>query len=179
VLQLWDGRLGDAAGLVWYLTRRASADPGWLQRDSSPTSFSARFMPVVWGVVPQRPAFVGLEQCGGTRLTPSHCTRRFESSSPAIRPQVGASISTMPPKRQHHDEASAIKEKLQGARDRRNGRAAATNGSSLKEVDNASVHSGQTSIDSNPSNVCISRASQAFGGRVTTTVGACEAHHPQ
>lgn len=62
----------------------------------------------------------------------------------------------MPPKRQHNDEAVPTnKEKLQNARDRRNGRAHATNGSSLKEVDNASVHSGQTSSDSNPSNVGV------------------------
>lgn len=52
----------------------------------------------------------------------------------------------MPPKR-NHDDASSLKEK---AKARRNGPGNATNG---KEVDNASVHSGQTSSDSNPSNV--------------------------
>ncbi|KAF1913286.1 hypothetical protein BDU57DRAFT_522096 [Ampelomyces quisqualis] len=60
----------------------------------------------------------------------------------------------MPPKRQHNDDAVPTnKEKLQNARDRRNGRAHATNGSSLKEVDHASVHSGQTASESNPSNI--------------------------
>ncbi|KAH3915548.1 hypothetical protein HBI56_148690 [Parastagonospora nodorum] len=59
----------------------------------------------------------------------------------------------MPPKKQHHDETQSVKEKLQGSRNPRNGRATVLNGSALKEVDNASVHSGQTSSDSNPSNI--------------------------
>ncbi|KAH8729004.1 hypothetical protein GQ44DRAFT_737185 [Phaeosphaeriaceae sp. PMI808] len=61
----------------------------------------------------------------------------------------------MPPKKNYDDNTQLLKEKLQGAnaRDRRNGRANATNGSSLKEVDNVSTNSGQTSSDSNPSNI--------------------------
>jgi hypothetical protein len=59
----------------------------------------------------------------------------------------------MPPKKQHHDETQSVKEKLQGSRNPRTGRATVLNGSNLKEVDNASVHSGQTSTDSNASNV--------------------------
>jgi hypothetical protein len=61
----------------------------------------------------------------------------------------------MPPKRTHpHDEAHAsLKDKLQtlqgsNARGgRRNGGPTALNGSNLKEVDNASTNSGQTSTD--------------------------------
>jgi histone deacetylase complex subunit SAP30 len=61
----------------------------------------------------------------------------------------------MPPKRTHaHDEAHAsLKDKLQNLHGsnarggRRNGGASALNGSSLKEVDNASTNSGQTSTD--------------------------------
>jgi histone deacetylase complex subunit SAP30 len=58
----------------------------------------------------------------------------------------------MPPKKQYDDNTQLLKEKLQGA-SRRNGRVSTTNGSNLKEVDNASTNSGQTSNDSNPSNV--------------------------
>jgi hypothetical protein len=58
----------------------------------------------------------------------------------------------MPPKKQYDDSTQLLKEKLQGA-SRRNGRVSTTNGSNLKEVDNASTNSGQTSSDSNPSNV--------------------------
>jgi hypothetical protein len=76
----------------------------------------------------------------------------------------------MPPKKQH-DDAAAIKEKLQGARDRRNGRANAVNGSNLKEVDNASVHSGQTNSDSNSSNVRL----VGFGLTFSTTVASARA----
>jgi hypothetical protein len=61
----------------------------------------------------------------------------------------------MPPKRtQAHDEAhTSLKDKLQNLQGsnarggRRNGGAGALNGSSLKEVDNASTNSGQTSTD--------------------------------
>jgi histone deacetylase complex subunit SAP30 len=69
----------------------------------------------------------------------------------------------MPPKKQHTDDTQAIKEKLQGSRNPRNGRANAPNGSSLKEVDNASVGSGQTSGESNLSNVSfVSGARSSF-----------------
>jgi histone deacetylase complex subunit SAP30 len=63
----------------------------------------------------------------------------------------------MPPKKNHDDSTQLLKEKLQGAnaRDRRNGKAAAANGSSLKEVDNASTNSGQTLNDNNSSNVSL------------------------
>ena len=61
----------------------------------------------------------------------------------------------MPPKKTYDDSTQLLKEKLQGAnaRDRRNGKSNVTNGSSLKEVDNASTNSGQTSTDSSSSNV--------------------------
>ncbi|KAH7064037.1 hypothetical protein BKA63DRAFT_177616 [Paraphoma chrysanthemicola] len=58
----------------------------------------------------------------------------------------------MPPKKavDEHTQTQLLKEKLQGAnaRDRRNGRSNATGGSGLKEVDNASTNSGQTTNDS-------------------------------
>ncbi|RII05836.1 hypothetical protein CUC08_Gglean009051 [Alternaria sp. MG1] len=61
----------------------------------------------------------------------------------------------MPPKRTHaHDEAhTSLKDKLQNLQGsnarggRRNGGPNVANGSALKEVDNASTHSGQTSTD--------------------------------
>jgi len=64
----------------------------------------------------------------------------------------------MPPKRTHDDAQTSLKEKLQtlqgtNARGRRNGVTNAINGSSLKEVDNASTNSGQTSTDLSSSNV--------------------------
>jgi hypothetical protein len=61
----------------------------------------------------------------------------------------------MPPKKTYDDSTQLLKEKLQGAnaRDRRNGKANVTTGSSLKEVDNASTNSGQTTSDSSSSNV--------------------------
>lgn len=60
----------------------------------------------------------------------------------------------MPPKRNAED-VQTLKEKLQStnARGRRNGGAHPANGSSLKEVDNASTNSGQTSNDLDTSNV--------------------------
>jgi hypothetical protein len=64
----------------------------------------------------------------------------------------------MPPKKIHDDSTQLLKEKLQGANARRNGKAAATNGSGLKEVDNASTNSGQTNADSNSSNVSLNTA---------------------
>lgn len=72
---------------------------------------------------------------------------------------VRDSTRAMPPKRTH-DEAqpASLKEKLQhlqgtNARGRRNGGANTINGSGLKEVDNASTNSGQTSSDLSSSNV--------------------------
>ncbi|KAH9868924.1 hypothetical protein J1614_007999 [Plenodomus biglobosus] len=67
----------------------------------------------------------------------------------------------MPPKRSHDEsQPASLKEKLQhlqtsnaNARGRRNGGANAINGSSLKEVDNASTNSGQTCSDSSSSNI--------------------------
>lgn len=60
----------------------------------------------------------------------------------------------MPPKKNYDDSTQLLKEKLQNTNGRgRNGKAATTNGSSLKEVDNASTNSGQTSNESNSSNV--------------------------
>lgn len=61
----------------------------------------------------------------------------------------------MPPKRTHNtDEAhTSLKDKLQNLQGpnargvRRNGGPGAMNGSSLKEVDNASTNSGHTSTD--------------------------------
>jgi len=60
----------------------------------------------------------------------------------------------MPPKRNTED-VQTLKEKLQStnARGRRTGGTHPTNGSSLKEVDNASTNSGQTSNDLDTSNV--------------------------
>lgn len=60
----------------------------------------------------------------------------------------------MPPKRNTED-VQTLKEKLHNtnARGRRTGGTQATNGSSLKEVDNASTNSGQTSNDVDTSNV--------------------------
>ncbi|KAJ4337907.1 hypothetical protein N0V95_008202 [Ascochyta clinopodiicola] len=63
----------------------------------------------------------------------------------------------MPPKRNAED-VQTLKEKLQNthattnARGRRTGGTHAANGSSLKEVDNASTNSGQTSSDLDTSN---------------------------
>ncbi|KAF9694003.1 hypothetical protein EKO04_007770 [Ascochyta lentis] len=61
----------------------------------------------------------------------------------------------MPPKRNAED-VQTLKEKLQNsstnARGRRTGGTQAANGSSLKEVDNASTNSGQTSSDLDTSN---------------------------
>jgi hypothetical protein len=66
----------------------------------------------------------------------------------------------MPPKKNvdENTPTQLLKEKLQGAnsRDRRNGRANAAGGSGLKEVDNASTNSGQTTHDST-SNVSATR----------------------
>ena len=64
----------------------------------------------------------------------------------------------MPPKRNPEDPPQNLKEKLQSlqstnARGRRNGGANTMNGSNLKEVDNASTNSGQTSNDLSSSNV--------------------------
>lgn len=64
----------------------------------------------------------------------------------------------MPPKRNPDDPPQNLKEKLQNlqnanARGRRNGGANVMNGSSLKEVDNASTNSGQTSNDVSSSNI--------------------------
>ncbi len=61
---------------------------------------------------------------------------------------------TMPPKRNPED-VQTLKEKLHNtnARGRRTGGTQPTNGSSLKEVDNASTNSGQTSNDLDTSNV--------------------------
>lgn len=64
----------------------------------------------------------------------------------------------MPPAKRVHDDAQQLKEKLhslQGtnARGRRIGGTNATNGSNLKEVDNASTHSGQTLSEASSSNV--------------------------
>ncbi|KAJ4363049.1 hypothetical protein N0V83_010167 [Neocucurbitaria cava] len=64
----------------------------------------------------------------------------------------------MPPKRNPEDAPQNLKEKLQSlqgtnARGRRNGGANAMNGSSLKEVDNASTNSGQTTNDLSSSNI--------------------------
>jgi histone deacetylase complex subunit SAP30 len=61
----------------------------------------------------------------------------------------------MPPKKTYDDSTQLLKEKLQGANVRRNGKAAATNGSGLKEVDNASTNSGHTNTDLNSSNVSL------------------------
>jgi hypothetical protein len=60
----------------------------------------------------------------------------------------------MPPKRNTED-VQTLKEKLYNtnARGRRTGGTHPTNGSSLKEVDNASTNSGQTSNDLDTSNV--------------------------
>ncbi|KAH9877046.1 hypothetical protein IAQ61_002407 [Plenodomus lingam] len=74
----------------------------------------------------------------------------------------------MPPKRTHDEpQPGSLKEKLQhlqasnaNARGRRNGGANTMNGSSLKEVDNASTNSGQTSHDSSSSSSNIKWASQ-------------------
>ncbi|OAL48001.1 hypothetical protein IQ07DRAFT_514905 [Pyrenochaeta sp. DS3sAY3a] len=64
----------------------------------------------------------------------------------------------MPPKRNPDDGPQNLKEKLQNlqnanARGRRNAGMVAANGSTLKEVDNASTNSGQTSNDSSSSNI--------------------------
>lgn len=79
----------------------------------------------------------------------------------------------MPPKR-NHDEAqtASLKEKLQhiqgtNPRGRRNG--GTTNGSNLKEVDNASTNSGQTSNDLNSSNVSYAPAPLQVPHRRPTT----------
>ncbi|KAF1830714.1 hypothetical protein BDW02DRAFT_591650 [Decorospora gaudefroyi] len=59
----------------------------------------------------------------------------------------------MPPKRHHDETSSSLKEKLQNIQGpnarggRRNGATNTINGSSLKEVDNASTNSGLTSAD--------------------------------
>ena len=60
----------------------------------------------------------------------------------------------MPPKRNTED-VQTLKEKLHNTntRGRRTGGTHAANGSSLKEVDNASTNSGQTSNDLDTSNV--------------------------
>lgn len=68
----------------------------------------------------------------------------------------------MPPKRNPDDGPQNLKEKLQNlqnanARGRRNAGMVAANGSTLKEVDNASTNSGQTSNDSSSSNVSLLR----------------------
>lgn len=76
----------------------------------------------------------------------------------------------MPPKRAHDDSQSAsLKDKLQhlqnsnsNARGRRNGGANALNGSNLKEVDNASSNSGQTSNDSSSSHVRLASSFVPF-----------------
>ncbi|KAF2125102.1 hypothetical protein P153DRAFT_370424 [Dothidotthia symphoricarpi CBS 119687] len=64
----------------------------------------------------------------------------------------------MPPAKRVHEDAQQLKEKLhslQGtnARGRRNGGIVTTNGSSLKEVDNASTNSGHTSTEASSSNM--------------------------
>lgn len=61
-------------------------------------------------------------------------------------------ILDMPPKRNPEDTQS-LKAKLQDARGRRTGGATTLNGSTLKEVDNASTNSGATSSDQSSSNV--------------------------
>ena len=60
----------------------------------------------------------------------------------------------MPPKRNTED-VQTLKEKLHNtnARGRRTGGTQPANGSGLKEVDNASTHSGHTSSDLDTSNV--------------------------
>lgn len=78
----------------------------------------------------------------------------------------------MPPKRNPDDAPQNLKEKLQNlqnanARGRRPGGANAVNGSSLKEVDNASTNSGQTSNDVSSSNVS------------SAPLGAIIPQHPQ
>jgi hypothetical protein len=91
-----------------------------------------------------RSAPIRPDELAGTLQTPHAASHTFSSL------RIRFLAIAMPPKKQH-DDAAAVKEKLQGARDRRNGRA--LNGSSLKEVDNASVHSGQTASDTSSSNV--------------------------
>ncbi|KAL5119213.1 hypothetical protein ACEQ8H_002924 [Pleosporales sp. CAS-2024a] len=59
----------------------------------------------------------------------------------------------MPPKKQHQDETPPVKEKLQGSRNPRPGRAHAASGSSLKEADHASVNSGPPCSDSGTSHI--------------------------
>jgi hypothetical protein len=79
----------------------------------------------------------------------------------------------MPPRRTHESDPQSLKEKLYAnARDRRTGKAAATNGSGLKEVDNASTHSGQPVSETSSSNVSPrfsdARAPSVFTAPTTT-----------
>jgi hypothetical protein len=140
---------------------RVGRDFGWGRRGPLPMT-QACGLPssLLFSGPTQDRTHIGLQLTNSqaSHVNSSHCCL---SSTPQ---------GTMPPRRTHDSDPQSLKEKLHAnARDRRTGKAAATNGSSLKEVDNVSTHSGQHSGETNASNVSsqLQRAlGHTFRGRV-------------